>query len=120
MLKVAEKTLTVTLPNTAVLYLRTYKKTSDKMKYVINTPGGIMQYDVPIMKVRVYALNEIFKKSLLLLIPFFIFHMRFLIAGSTSAGEICPPVLPVLYYLCGDGNKITKKGRPTIGAVEMQ
>ena len=39
--EVTEETLTVTFPNTAVLYLRTYKKTSDKMKYVIVTPGGI-------------------------------------------------------------------------------
>lgn len=28
--KVTEETLTVTFPNTAVLYLRTYKKTPDK------------------------------------------------------------------------------------------
>ena len=33
--EVTEETLTVTFPNTAVLYLRTYKKTPDKMKYVI-------------------------------------------------------------------------------------
>lgn len=38
--KVTEETLTVTFPNTAVLYLRTYKKTPDQMKYVIITPGG--------------------------------------------------------------------------------
>lgn len=38
--KVAEETLTVTFPNTAVLYLRAYQKTPDKMKYVIVTPGG--------------------------------------------------------------------------------
>ena len=38
--EVTEETLTVTFPNTAVLYLRTYKKTPDKMKYVIITPGG--------------------------------------------------------------------------------
>ena len=45
---VTEETLTVTFPNTAVLYLRTFKKTPDKMKYVIITPGGTVQYDVPI------------------------------------------------------------------------
>lgn len=70
---VTEETLTVTFPNTAVLYLRAYKKTPDKMKYVINTPGGTVQYDVPIMKVQAYTLNEIFEKRLLLLIPFYIF-----------------------------------------------
>ena len=71
--EVTEETLTVTFPNTAVLYLRTYKKTPDKMKYVIVTPGGTIQYDVPIMKVQTYSLDDIFEKRLLMLIPFYIF-----------------------------------------------
>ena len=71
--EVTEETLTVTFPNTAVLYLRTYKKTPDKMKYVIVTPGGTVQYDVPIMKIQTYSLNDIFEKRLLMLIPFYIF-----------------------------------------------
>lgn len=71
--EVSEEILTVTFPNTAVLYLRTYKKTPDKMKYVIITPGGTVSYDVPIMKVQAYSLDEIFEKRLLMLIPFYIF-----------------------------------------------
>ncbi len=63
----------MTFPNTAVLYLRTYKKTPDKMRYVIITPGGTVQYDVPIMKVQKYSLDDIFEKRLLILIPFYIF-----------------------------------------------
>ena len=71
--EVTVETLTVTFPNTAVLYLRTYKKTPDKMKYVIVTPGGTVQYDVPSMKVQTYSLDDIFEKGLLMLIPFYIF-----------------------------------------------
>lgn len=71
--EVTEETLTVTFPNTAVLYLRTYQKTPDKMKYVIVTPGGTVEYDVPIMKVQAYSMEDIFDKQLLLLIPFYIF-----------------------------------------------
>ena len=71
--EVTEETLTVTFPNTAVMYLRAYKKTPDKMKYVIIAPGGTVQYDVPIMKVQSYSLDEIFEKRLLMLIPFYIF-----------------------------------------------
>ena len=71
--KVTEETLTVTFPNTAVLYLRNYKKTPDKMKYVIVTPGGTVKYDIPLMKVQNYTLDDIFEKRLLLLIPFYIF-----------------------------------------------
>ena len=43
------------------------------MKYVIVTPGGTVQYDVPIMKVQKYSLDDIFEKRLLMLIPFYIF-----------------------------------------------
>ena len=71
--EVTNETLTVTFPNTAVLYLRNYKKTPDKMRYVIKTPGGTVEYDVPIMKVQEYTLENIFSKGLLLLIPFYIF-----------------------------------------------
>jgi len=63
----------VTFPNTAVLHLRVYKKTPDKMKYVIITPGGTVQYDIPVMKVQKYSLDDIFEKRLLMLIPFYIF-----------------------------------------------
>ncbi len=71
--EVTNETLTVTFPNTAVLYLRTYKKSPDKMRYVIKTPGGTVEYDVPVMKVQEYSLDDIFSKGLLLLIPFYIF-----------------------------------------------
>ena len=43
------------------------------MKYVIVTPGGTVRYDVPIMKVQTYSLEDIFGKGLLMLIPFYIF-----------------------------------------------
>ena len=71
--EIVEETLTVTFPNTAVIHLRAYKKTPDKMKYVIVTPGGTVRYDIPIMKVQAYSLDDIFEKRLLLLIPFYIF-----------------------------------------------
>ena len=73
--EVTEETLTVTFPNTAVLYLRTYQRTPDRMKYVIVTPGGTVRYDVPIMKVQTYSLEDIFGKGLLMLIPFYIFSV---------------------------------------------
>ena len=44
--EVVRETLTVTFSNTAVLYLRNYKKTPDKMRYVIKTPRGSVEYDV--------------------------------------------------------------------------
>ncbi len=69
----AGETLAVTFPHTAVLYLRTYKKTSDNMKYILHTPGGTVEYDVPVMKVHKYSVDDIFSKGLLMLLPFYIF-----------------------------------------------
>ncbi len=43
------------------------------MKCVIITPGGKVQYDVPVMKVQAYSLDDIFEKRLLMLVPFYIF-----------------------------------------------
>jgi len=82
--EVTEETLTVTFPNTAVLYLRTYKKTPDKMKYVIVTPGGTVQYDIPIMKVQKYSLDDIFEKHLFMIIPFYIFSHENSFQGYNS------------------------------------
>lgn len=43
------------------------------MKYVIATPGGTVQYNIPIIKMQDYSLDTIFKKRLFMLIPFYIF-----------------------------------------------
>ena len=37
------------------------------------TPGGTVEYDIQVMKSQRYTLEAIFKKNLLLLIPFYIF-----------------------------------------------
>lgn len=66
-------TLTVTLPHSAVLFLRCRASTPDTLKNRIETPGGTVEYDIPAMKTQHYTLQEIFDKNLLLLIPFYIF-----------------------------------------------
>lgn len=65
--------LTVSLPHSAVLFLRHRPSTADKLKIRIVTPGGTVEYDIPVMKSRRYTLEEIFRKNLLMLIPFYIF-----------------------------------------------
>lgn len=65
--------LTVTLPHSAVLFLRHHPSTPDTLKIRIVTPGGTVEYDIPVMKSQQYTLEEIFQKRLLLLIPFYIF-----------------------------------------------
>ena len=43
------------------------------MKIKMVTPGGNVSYDILVMKSQRYTLEEIFKKNLLFLIPFYIF-----------------------------------------------
>lgn len=48
-------TLTATFPQSAVLYLRHTKNTPDVMKAVLNTPGGSLEYMMPVLKVQMYG-----------------------------------------------------------------
>lgn len=66
-------TLKVTLPHSAVLFLRCNASTPDKLKIEITTPGGAVSYDILVMKSQHYTIDEIFGKGLLFLIPFYIF-----------------------------------------------
>ena len=68
--------LIVTIPNAAVLFLRSKKSTPNFMNIVINTPGGSVSFDVPVMKVQSYSLQQIFDKNLFFLLPFYIFNLE--------------------------------------------
>ena len=68
--------LTVTIPHAAVLFLRSKKSTPNFMNILINTPGGAVSFDVPVMKVQSYSLEQIFDKNLLFLLPFYIFNLE--------------------------------------------
>ena len=71
--EISANRLTVTFPHSAVLYLRSSKMTPDEMHIEIKTPGGSITYSIPVMKMQVYAIDDIFEKNLLFLIPFYIF-----------------------------------------------
>lgn len=65
--------LIVTLPHSAVLFLRHHASTPDTLKIRMATPGGTVEYDIQVIKSQQYTLDKIFEKNLLLLIPFYIF-----------------------------------------------
>ena len=71
--QIRENILTVTLPHSAVLFLRHHTSTPDTLKIRMVTPGGTIEYDIYVMKSQQYTLKDIFQKNLLLLIPFYIF-----------------------------------------------
>ena len=65
--------LVVKFPNTAILYIRHNQNTPDSMTLEICVPGATCSYNVPVMKVQTYSIDEIFEKRLFFLIPFHIF-----------------------------------------------
>ena len=71
--EIKENVLTVTLPHSAVLFLRSRQTTPDKMEIRLITPGGTVSYGIQVMKLQRYTLKEIFEKELLFLLPFNIF-----------------------------------------------
>lgn len=56
-------TLTITLPHSAILFLRCRVSTPDTMKIRIETPGGVVEYDIIVIKSQRYTLQEIFEKN---------------------------------------------------------
>ena len=63
-----------TMPASGILYLRCNDKTPDFHTITVNTPGGSLGYKVPIIKIRNYSLDELLKKRLFFLIPFYFFN----------------------------------------------
>ena len=66
---VTKARLTVTIPNAAILFLRNSRNTPDEMTIEMKTPGGDVEFQVPVMKIRNYTLDSIFEKKLFFLIP---------------------------------------------------
>ncbi|MCD8018675.1 MAG: hypothetical protein LUF92_03565, partial [Clostridiales bacterium] len=72
--EVMQDTLKVTIPYTAILYLRANRSTPDKLHIEITFPEAVLSFDVRIIKITDYSLDDIFEKNLLFFIPFYIFH----------------------------------------------
>ena len=69
--------LTLELPNSGVLYLRKTEKTPEKLAISIRLPDGDeMSYDVPVMALSDYSLEDIISKELYFLIPFYMFNLE--------------------------------------------
>ena len=70
---IQDNVLHVKFPNSAVLFLRSTSNTPDFMTVCVEFPNGSFSYNIPVMKVQRYSIEEIFDKRLLFLIPFYIF-----------------------------------------------
>lgn len=61
-------------PHTTVLYLRCNKNTPSWMQVTIKVPGDSARYEIPVVKVPEYTLEEIMEKGLYFLLPFHLFR----------------------------------------------
>lgn len=73
---------TFIFPQAAVLYLRTENTTPSSIKMRIVTPGGDVSYEIPVVKVQDYGLEEIFEKRLLLFTAILLFEIPIGTAGK--------------------------------------
>ena len=63
----------VEFPASCVVYLRHTKKTKDKESVLVRMPDGQeLEYSVPVIKSQKYEKEEIFKKKLYVLLPYYI------------------------------------------------
>ncbi len=91
--------LTVHFPNTALIYLRHRRTTPDVMKMNITVPGDSCSYDVPILKVQNYSLEDIFEKKLFFILPFHLFTYEVNFAEYESDEEKRAELLQHYRYL---------------------
>ena len=72
--EIIENSLYVTFPHAAILFLRSNSNTSDKMCITMDIPGDcIVSFDIPVIRMSDYTLDEIVRKKLYFLLPFYIF-----------------------------------------------
>ena len=60
----------IIIPYSAVIFLRRDSKKICKFVITVECPGGELSYNVPVLKISDYSLDEIFEKKLLVLLPF--------------------------------------------------
>ena len=68
--------LIVEFPRSAIIFLRSKKTAPKQMEISVRTPGGETSYYVPALHVRDYTMEDIFRKRLYFLIPFYIFNIE--------------------------------------------
>ncbi len=69
----------MTIPYSAIIFLRAADEIPDELVIDIKYPGGTASYKTPAIKIKNYSIEDLFNKKLLLLLPFygFIFDKKF-------------------------------------------
>ena len=105
--------LTLTFPHSAVLFLRSNKNTSDVMTMRFLTPGGEVKYNIPIIKMQKYTLQEIWEKEFYLLIPFYIFTHEANFPKYNEDDKALNDLLEEFAYIRRQLSELAEKGKIT-------
>lgn len=66
-------TVTFRFPVSGILFLRSNRNIQNRYKVILKTPGKDAQYYINVLKIQDYSLEEMFKKRLYILLPFYLF-----------------------------------------------
>lgn len=72
----SEYHLTVRMPQSGVFFLRRTSQTPEKMTVTIDTTGGSVDYNVDVLLLSDYSLDDLVEKNLLFLFPFYMFNLE--------------------------------------------
>ena len=111
--KKSDGVLTVTFPHSAVLYLRSNKNTGDVMTIRFVTPGGEVKYDIPIIKMQTYTLEDIWEKEIYLLIPFYIFTHEANFPKYNEDENLLQELVNEFKEICIKMEELTQQGKMT-------
>ena len=111
--KKSDGVLTVTFPHSAVLYLRSNKNTGDVMTIRFVTPGGEVKYDIPIIKMQTYTLEDIWEKEIYLLIPFYIFTHEANFPKYNEDENLLQGLVNEFKEICIKMEELTQQGKMT-------
>lgn len=111
--KKSDGVLTVTFPHSAVLYLRSNKNTGDVMTIRFVTPGGEVKYDIPIIRMQSYSLEDIWEKEIYLLIPFYIFTHEANFPKYNEDEKLLQGLVDEFKEICVKMEELTHQGKMT-------
>ena len=114
------KGIEFTIPDAGVLYLREPDKMPDSLPVVLHTPGGTVEYDMPVLKTQEYSIEKILNEDLLFILPFHSFSHEKEFEACEKMEDLSPElkaeygnILPILEELKETG-KITSFERRTL------
>ncbi len=84
-----EEEIFLRFPHSGLLYLRYRENTPKSILTHLVTPKGSISYEIPIVRIGDYAVDDIISRKLYFLVPFYLFSYEGMLAqgkGGTSSG----------------------------------